>query len=349
MYTVLVEAVAKHVVDRCMRAIDRNLAEIRPTQTAQLGVQIGEEPGLQQRIVGDVDAGHQMSGMERHLFGFCEVVGGVAIQLHRSDDLNRRELFGHHLRGVEQVDSLEHLVRGIRHHLHAEIPLGVGALLDRVGQVAAMQIGIHPGRDLCLFPHQGVHAELWLPVELHQRRRTIGAGQPEGVDTETLHHPVRPRNASVGHVPHGVRLGLGVQRHEVPEGVVCALRLRDLAVRVRLGGMDDVGEFDAVLDEEDRDVVAHQVESALVGVELGGEATSVPHGVGRTAGTQHRRKAHEDIGFRTRSQKGRRADLLGGAVAAEHTVRRRAAGVHRTLGNALVVEMGDLLSQVVIL
>ena len=30
-------------------------------------------------------------------------------------------------------------------------------------------------------------------------------------------------------------------------------------------------------------------------------------------------------------------------------VRRRAAGVHRTLGNALVVEMGDLLSQVVIL
>jgi hypothetical protein len=60
---------------------------------------------------------------------------------------------------------------------------------------------------------------------------------------------------------------------------VGGLRLRDLHVRVRLGGVDDVGELDAVLDEEDGDVVADQVEHALVGVELHREAPHVAHRV----------------------------------------------------------------------
>ena len=90
-----------------------------------------------------------------------------------------------------------------------------------------------------------------------------------------------------------VGLGLGVQRDEVPERVVRALGLRDLAVRVRLGGVDDVRELDAVLDEEDRDVVADEVEGALVGVELRREAAGVADRVGRAAGAQHGGEPHE--------------------------------------------------------
>ena len=61
------------------------------------------------------------------------------------------------------------------------------------------------------------------------------------------------------------------------------LGLRDLPVRVRLGGVDDVGELDAVLDEEDRHVVADKVEVALSGVELDREAADVADRVGRAA------------------------------------------------------------------
>ena len=102
---------------------------------------------------------------------------------------------------------------------------------------------------------------------------------------------------AVGHVPDRVVLGLGVQRDEVPERVVRALRLRDLPVRVRLAGVDDVGELDAVLDEEDRDVVADQVEGALVGVELRREAAGVADRVGRAARAQHGGEADEDRGL----------------------------------------------------
>lgn len=66
---------------------------------------------------------------------------------------------------------------------------------------------------------------------------------------------------------------------EVPERVVGALRLRDLPVRVRLAGVDDVGELDRVLDEEDRNVVPDQVEDAFLGVELRREPPRVAHGV----------------------------------------------------------------------
>jgi len=78
--------------------------------------------------------------------------------------------------------------------------------------------------------------------------------------------------------------GLGVQGYEVPERVVRCLSLRDLAVRVRLRGVDQVGELDAILDEEDRHVVADQIHVPFRGVELHREAADVAHGVRGAAG-----------------------------------------------------------------
>ena len=146
-----------------------------------------------------------------------------------------------------------------------------------------MEVGVEPGDQLCFFPYHRVHAQAWLPVELHERGFSVVVEKPEGVNAESFHHPIRPGDTAVGHVPEGVRGGFGVEGDEIPEGVVCALRLRDLAVGMWFRGMDDVGEFDSVLDEEDRDVVADQVECSFGGVELGGEAASVSDCVGRAA------------------------------------------------------------------
>ena len=244
---------------------------------------------------------------------------------------------------------MEGLVLGVGEDLHAQLPLGERTGLDGVGEVAAVEVGVEAAEHLGLLPGEGVHAEPRLPVELHQGGRTLGVDHPEGVHAEALHHPVGARDAAVGHVPDGVVLGFGVQRDEVPERVVRGLRLRDLAVRVRLAGVDDVGELDAVLDEEDRHVVADQVPGALVGVELRGEAAGVAHGVGRAAAAQHRGEADEGRRTPALLEDAGQADLTGGAVALEVAVRGRATGVHHPLGDALVVEVGDLLAQVVVL
>jgi hypothetical protein len=194
-----------------------------------------------------------------------------------------------------------------------------------------------------------VHAELGLPVELHERGLAFGVDQPEGVDAEALHHPVGPGYRAVGHLPHDVVGRLGVRGDEVPERVVRALRLRDLAVRMWLGGVDDVRELDPVLDEEHRDVVADEVERALLGVELRGEPTRVAHGVGRPPRPDDGREPDEHRGFDAPAEELGHAHLRRGAVADEDAVRAVAPRVHDPLRDAFVVEVRDLLAQVVVL
>ena len=150
----------------------------------------------------------------------------------------------------------------------------------------------------------------------------VGVDQPEGVDAEALHEAERARDRPVGHDPHDHVHALGRERDEVPEVVVRGLRLREAAVRLRLGGVDQVGELDRVLDEEDRDVVADEVPVALLGVELHGEAAHVAGQVGRALAAGDGREADErrrllagaleqvgpgDVGQRARSSRSSRA------------------------------------------
>ena len=130
------------------------------------------------------------------------------------------------------------------------------------------------------------------------------------------------------------------------QNVVCAVcGLRDLAIGLGLGGVDQVGELDAVTDEEHRDVVADQIEHALVGVELHREATDVAHGVGRAPRAHHGREPREHRRRHARLQEAGARDLARRAVRLEHAVGSRTACVHHALGDALVVEVHDLLAE----
>jgi hypothetical protein len=164
--------------------------------------------------------------------------------------------------------------------LQRQLVLGAVAALDGFPQVAAVEVGVGAADLHRLVPHQRVRAGQGQPVELHEARFTGLIDQPVGVDAETLHRAVAARDAAVAHHPQRVVDGLGHQRDEVPERVVRAAGLRHAVVRLGLDGMDDVGELHRVLDEEHRDVVAHQVPVALFGIELDGEAARVAHGVG---------------------------------------------------------------------
>ena len=115
-------------------------------------------------------------------------------------------------------------------------------------------------------------------------------------------------------------------------------------MRLGLGGVDEVGKLHRVLDEEDRDVVADEIPVAFVRVELHGEATDIPRGVGRATLAEDRREAHEDrcLFADFAEERGARElrDRLG---AFEDAVRRGAARMDNPLGDALVIEVGDLL------
>nr|WP_222115930.1 hypothetical protein [Chromobacterium vaccinii] len=111
--------------------------------------------------------------------------------------------------------------------------------------------------------------------------------QPKTVDAKAFYHAQRARQRAVGHDPHHHVHGLWRQRDEIPESVVRGGRLRKAAIRLHLDRMDQVGKFDRVLNEENRNIVADQIPIALPCVELDGEAAYIPRRVRRTRAAGH--------------------------------------------------------------
>ncbi len=100
--------------------------------------------------------GHQVPDVEGHLLGLGEVVGGVGVERQLPDGLHRRELLGHHLGRVEQVDALEGLVAVVRRTIWMPSSYsGIGPRLDRVGQVAPVEVGVDPAERSALPPTPG--------------------------------------------------------------------------------------------------------------------------------------------------------------------------------------------------
>src|SRR5674476_364898 len=141
---------------------------------------------------------------------------------------------------------------------------------------------------------------------------------------------------------HGFRR----ERNEIPERVMRARRLRKAAVGFHLDGMDEVREFDGVLNEENRNVVADQVPVAFLGVKLDCKSAYVTRCVDRTRTACDGRYASKQRRLLAYLGEYPGAGVLlqrGGQL--EEAMYARRACVHDTLGNALVIEMGDFLAQ----
>ena len=122
--------------------------------------------------------------------------------------------------------------------------------------------------------------------------------------------------------------------------------IAEIRGRVPFYGMDEVGEFDGVLDEENRDVVADQVPVALFSVKLDGKPAYITRGVYRTRAACNGRYASKhgcpitDL-----------SEYPGGGISLqrvgqlEKTMHARRPRVNNTLGNALVIEMRDFFAE----
>ena len=319
--------------------------EVRTSESRDLGVVIGMDASGEERIVAEVDPPDDVRGTEGDLLGLGEEIVRVPIQHHLSDRRQRHQLLRNQLGRIQHVEA-ECLGLLLGEQLEAELPLRKGAGLDGLPEIAPVEIGIS-ARDLHRFvPVERVGARHRVPVEFDEGRFAFRVDQPEGVDSEALHHPIAPRDGAIGHRPHEHMGRLGHQRDEVPERVVRGRGLGHSEVRLGFGSMDEVRKLHRVLNEEDRDVVADQIPDAFVGIELHREPADVARRVGRAALADHRGEADEDrralAGF---GEDRRRANLGHRAMALEIAVRPRAARVDDALGDPLVIEVGDLLTE----
>ena len=94
-----------------------------------------------------------------------------------------------------------------------------------------------------------------------------------------LHHAQAAGQGAIGHRPHDHVGAFRHQADEVPEGILGRCGLRIASIGFHLHRMDEVGELIGVLNEEEGDVVADQVQIALAGVHLHGEPAQVPRRV----------------------------------------------------------------------
>ena len=199
---------------------------------------------------------------------------------------------------------------------------------------------------------QRLHALLGQPVVLDQLGLAGGVDPLVGVHAEALHVPVARRDAAGAEDQHDHVHGLGRLAEEVERAVGDAGLEGD---RVGLLRVDEVGELDRVADEEDAEVVADEVPVAVLGVELHREAAGVAGHLGGVAAAGHGREADREVGALALLLEELGAGVLRDrlvadrAVGLEVAVRGHAAGVHDALGDALAVEVADLLEELVVL
>jgi len=283
--------------------------------------------------------------MKRRLLGLGEEVVDVAVEHHPADHLERDDLLGDQLGRIEHVE-VEAVGGLLVERLDTEFPLREITIVDRLEQVAAMKVRIGAVDLHGFVPHHRDGAEHRAPVEFDEGGLALLIDQTEGVDAEAFDHAQRARDRAVGHHPGEHVHALRHQRGEIPERVMRGGGLRIAAVRLHLHRMDQVGKLDRVLDEKHRNVVADEIEIAFLGVEFHREAAHVARQVARAGAARHGGEAHEHFGLLFRVLQERRLGQPGQRLGRlKKAVRSRAARMHDTLGNALMIEMGDLLAQ----
>src|SRR5271170_1385459 len=111
-----------------------------------------------------------------------------------------------------------------------------------------MEIRICPVDFDCFVPGHRLHAEFRLPMKFYEGRFTLCVDKAKSVDAEALHEAERAGYRAVGHDPHRHVHAFRRERDKIPEIIVSSLCLRETAIGLLLGSMDQVRELDRILD-----------------------------------------------------------------------------------------------------
>ena len=142
-------------------------------------------------------------------------LSGLRFSTMRPTGAQRHQLLGNDLGRVEHVEA-EAVGLLLGEDLQPELVLGIRAGLDRLPQVAAVEVGVGAVDLDRLVPHQRVRAGDRRPVELAEHRLAGRVDEAEGVHAEALHRAVAARDRAVRHHPHQHVRRFGHQRRRSP-------------------------------------------------------------------------------------------------------------------------------------
>lgn len=193
-----------------------------------------------------------------NLLRLGEVVAGVAVQRKLSKRCEGDNVLGHNLGRVEKIESKAQLVL-LLHDLSLEDPFREHSLLNTLKQVLAVVVRVQSSSDLSLLPQERSLALCGPEPELDELGLALISDKAEGVNTPSVHVPVRTDGSMAAHCPEQ-----GVERRwllteKVPSAVMSGGGLRNLTIRPGLNSMDQIRELNGILNEEDRNVVTNNI------------------------------------------------------------------------------------------
>ena len=319
--------------------------EVRAAEADELRVGIREETTLQQRIVREVDAGHDVAGMEGDLFGFRKEVIGIAVEHHAPDRLQGHHFFRNQLGRVEDVEwelSAVFWSNACTESSNSgKSPDAMASKRSRRCESGSAPYSFTDSSQMSdaapIFGRQWNLTKVDLPSASTNRK--VCTPKPSIMRNER--GSVR---SDIAHRSMCMLSGINVAKSQK---VSCA---EAACGNPRSGSIFTEwmrsGNLIGVLDEEDRDVVAHQVEVALGRVELHGKAADIARRVAGTGAAGNRRKTHKYRRFDLWIlQKCRPRQLRHRLIRLEKPMRSGAACVDDALGNTLVIEVGDFLAE----
>ena len=145
-------------------------------QAVALGVRVGEEAGLEDRVGGGFDAGDHVGGGESDLFDLGEVVLAVAIQGEFAKAAEGHLLLRPDLGDVEDVPAeFLGLFRG--EHLEVAGPGRGVAVLDTVEEILGVPVGVCGGHVAGFGVGEGLATLIGLAMDLDVMEGAVRFGE----------------------------------------------------------------------------------------------------------------------------------------------------------------------------
>lgn len=156
-------------------SVNRNLLVV-DSKAVAVGVRVGEEAGLEDRVSGGFDAGDHVRGREGNLLDFGKVVLCVLIEGEFAEGSERNVLLGPDFGQIEDVPAeLFSLFR--REDLQIAGPRRIVAILNAIEEVLGVPIWIIGGHFARFGVVKCFAALVGLAVDLHVVEGTVGFGK----------------------------------------------------------------------------------------------------------------------------------------------------------------------------
>jgi hypothetical protein len=338
------EAVALEVSDRNSGLINRNLSVVG-TKSVAVGIWVGEEARLQDRVTRWLKVGDSVGGREGNLFNLGEVVLNIFVQHELADRAQGELLVRPDLGEIQNIVAEAFCLLG-SHCLNRDCPRGVFSCFDGFEERLDTVVWVFTAEPTCGGAIEGLETTVGDEVDLCVDPAAIGLDELVGVAGVAVHVVVTIGGATIGEEDGDLMSGLWILCQVVPEHI----RIFQVSLGVTLLGVDEVGEFGGIPDEEDRSVVEHPVKVALLRSDLEGKAAGITGGIRRSefttdsgesdGGTMSLAELGEELG------RGNVAEVVGQFKV---TMCASTLGVNDTLWDTLTIKVGEEINVVEVL